>query len=234
MYSVDVLTLEQLLREREKLEQAVKAANDLAFAKSGEISIVRANQTKTAKDYERQLAALQKQHADSAARQKIEIDIARAEREKIVTNNEFLKRDLKEESEKVKQLQRLTKIAGERSTSNMVTTPKKTNTSALPYRDGFDDDDLVTVSQPNAVSRAKAVTPKAGGKRKRKALEDSPGQPLQLTHPKGNLLSAVPSHPSRQDDSATTLQVSTKEDHRFKVSVSILGSARDVRLTIYR
>ena len=194
----------------------MKAANDLAFAKSGEISIVRANQAKTTKEYERQLASLQKQHADSAAQQRTEIEIARAEREKIATSNEFLKRDLREESEKVKQLQRLTKVTGESSMNNMVTTPRKA--TALPYRDGFDDDEIMMVSPSHGGGKAKAATPKVGGKRKRKAVEDSPGRPLQLSHPKASIPPAVPSQTNSQEDFTVNTLPLAKEDHRFKVT----------------
>ena len=171
----------QLLRERESLQQVVREANNNVLAKAGEISIVRANQVKASKEYERQVAALQKSHADEAARQKAEIEATRAERERIATDNKFLRRDLVEESERTKILQRNAKDTNARAASTKAVTPKKHN--SIPFRDGFDDDEILLLS-PSKGSGVKAVTPKAGAKRKRKNLDDSPGQPLQLSQPK--------------------------------------------------
>ena len=50
----------------------------------------------------------------------------------------------------------------------------------MPYRDGFDDDELVLVSPSKAKDKPKAeTTPRAGNKRKRNT-NPSPVQPLVL------------------------------------------------------
>lgn len=203
------------------MQQAVKAANDLALAKAGEISIVRANQMKTSKEHEKQIAALQKLHADAAAHQKVEIENARAERERIATENRFLKRDLIEETEKAKQLQRVAKGAVGTTNGRTVNLPKKGTGTTLAYRgnfrDGFDDDEIQAVSPSKIATRSKAMTPKASAKRKRKAVDDSPGQPLQLSQPKRDELPDAPAQVSRPDASFLSTQVGRKEDQRFQV-----------------
>lgn len=205
------------------MQQAVKAANDLALAKAGEISIVRANQMKTSKEHERQMAALQKLHTDAAVRQKVEIENARAERERIATENRFLKRDLIEESEKAKQLQRLAKGTVGRTSGGSVTTPKKGTTATLAYRDnlrdGFDDDEIQAISPSKINPRSKAMTPKPGAKRKRKVVDDSPGQPLQLSQPKKDELPDAPAQVSTSDVSFTSARVDRSGEKRFQVPV---------------
>lgn len=49
----------------------------------------------------------------------------------------------------------------------------------LPYRDGFDDHEIVLVSPSKPKEKAKADTPKAGDKRKRN-VNPSPIRPLIL------------------------------------------------------
>jgi hypothetical protein len=49
-------------------------------------------------------------HADEAARQRAEIESARAEKEKIATENMFLKRDLTEEGEQTRLLRRTSRM----------------------------------------------------------------------------------------------------------------------------
>ena len=203
------------------MQQAVKAANDLALAKAGEISIVRANQMKTSKEHEKQMAALQKLHADAAVRQKAEIENARAERERIATENRFLKRDLIEETEKARQLQRAAKGTVSTTHGRTVNSPKKGTGATLAYRgnirDGFDDDEIQDVSPSKIATRSKAMTPKAGAKRKWKAVDDRPGQPLQLSQPKRDELPDAPAQVSTPDVSLTGSQVDRNEDQRFQV-----------------
>ena len=203
----------------------MKEANEKVLAKTGEISIVRANQAKTSKDFEKQVATLQKLHADEKARQKAEITNARAEGERIATENRFLKQDLTEETGRTRDLQRNTKdktgkpLPTSTANEDTVLTPRKAK--ALPFRDGFDDNEIVMVSPTKAVGNLKPVTPKAGGKRKRKNVDDSPGQPLQLSQRKNV---QAPDDPMQSGDEPplpirTKLQKSI--DQRFQVCISM-------------
>ena len=145
------------------------------MAKQGEIAIVRGNQVKAAKEFERQLQALQKAQMDDAARYRKEIEQAKAEAKKVATDNRFLQQDLTEEGRRIKALQRDLKGKG-----NIVgpTTPKK---KQLPFRDGFDDDEMVALSPTKSGGRR--GTP-SRAKRKRKVTEDSPIPiPLELSSP---------------------------------------------------
>ena len=178
----------QLLSEREALQQAIQNANDIACSKAGEIAIVRANATKIERDFENRTTALQKLHADEAIRQKIEVEKARAELQKIATEKDFLENDLAEGIKQIRNLQRAIKKVGEKTAESKATgkenqpvTPRKNK--ALAYADGFDDEEIQPMSPSRLVIRSKANTPKAGAKRKRKATEASPVKPLEFTQP---------------------------------------------------
>ena len=142
----------------------------------------------------------------------------------ITTENIFLKKDLIDEGEQSRMLRRNLKNAGAggkkvlaKTTANAspVTTPKKHK--PLPFRDGFDDDEIMVVSPTKAAPKARRGTPKLGDKRKRKVAEDSPGQPLQLSQSKENdILQNDPQPNGQQEDAA--LQSLGREDDRFPVS----------------
>ncbi|KAL8660652.1 MAG: hypothetical protein Q9202_006356 [Teloschistes flavicans] len=186
---IDALHAEilELRRERADLEKAKKAAEDIALAKSGEIAIIRANQSKSEKIFESKLNALQKLHADEAARQKVEVERAQAEKRKIATEKGFLQNDITEGNAQIRDLQRAVKAkAGvpkatlnEDERTNAPTTPRKNK--GLNHGDGFEDEEVQLASSSRLPYRSKTATPKAGGKRKRKAIDASPVKPLQLS-----------------------------------------------------
>lgn len=214
----------QLVRERDTIQQELETANSNALSRAGENAIIRANHAKVIREYEKKSLELQKIHADEGSRQRAEIEKARAERERIATENEFLKRDLTEEAERVRNLTRNAKAGGGKplvsktaAGTDIVTTPKKG--IALPYRDGFDDDEIMVVSPSKTANKPKAVTPKAGAKRKRKHTEDSPVQPLHLSQPKRDD-GPRPTESSRQSPSKAVepmQYIPRTEDIRFEV-----------------
>lgn len=112
--------------------------------------------------YDCQLAALRKAMAEAATKHKEEVDAARAEGKMLATENAFLKHDLAEEA-----FQKTSRIAkGKTGDKELPTTPKKTK--VLPFRDGFDDDEIIIVSPSKSrESRSKRGTPVVPGKRKR-------------------------------------------------------------------
>lgn len=197
------------------------------LAKAGEASIVRANQAKTVRECQAKVQALEKLHVETVARQKIELDSARAERERMATENKFLRRDVIEESEKARQAQKLAKgtTGGPPAQINgeLTTTPKKSKVPS--YRDGFDDDEIVTISPSKVLGRQKPLTPKLGTKRKRKANEDSPGQPLQLSQPKGASFvdSFMEDLPESITQVPTTVSPAPKEDQRYQFIQMVLN-----------
>ena len=173
---VDVSSLQarvaELEAEQARLRHAEQEARNAALAKQGEISIVRANQEKATKEYERRIAVMQKLHADEAAKQKAELEAGRKEREKMETDNRFLKHDLAQEADRAKRLDGPGK--------QRVETPRKTKRHAVG--DGFDDDEVRLMSPSKSRDKSREQTPKAGAKRKR-PVQDSPIAPLSFDQP---------------------------------------------------
>ena len=189
---------------------------------------MRANATKVEKEFENRTTALQKLHADEAARQKIEVERARAELQKIATEKDFLENDLAEGTKQIKTLQRAIKKGGDRDPEskpggkeNQPLTPKKTK--SLAYADGFDDEEIQPMSPSRLVIRSKANTPKAGAKRKRKPAEASPVKPLELTQPVHIDSFERTAQPQRSDDQSAKNQspwrAPVRQDQKFKVRV---------------
>lgn len=216
------LIVQKLLRERRTLQEAVNSANELVSAKTGEIAVVRANQSKLEKENEQRLVALQKLRAEEAARYKVEVEKARAEQQKIAIEMQFLENDLDQGNKQIKNLQRVVKDGvGKASLSrseegrNQVTTPKKNK--SLPYGDGFDDDEIQIISPSKLSVRPKALTPKVTGKRKRKVEENSPAKPLPLGQPENVDRLADPVQDSNIDNSAAFINSSQQNNDNFKV-----------------
>ncbi|KAI9696788.1 MAG: hypothetical protein M1836_005150 [Candelina mexicana] len=218
----------ELLRERDSLQQTVQEAQAAVLAKNGEVAIIRSNEAKRAKEQERKTIALQRLHADEEARRKADIERTRAEKEKVETECRFLQQDLANEAEKSRNIQRRLKgvdgkapLARPTANASPLTTPKKAKT--LPYRDGFDDDEVLLVSSSKSNVRSQRGTPKAGAKRKRRANEGSPSQPLQLSEPKAR---EDGTGRGKQQDLGHThvlLQELGQEDERFKFMQKLLN-----------
>lgn len=187
---------------------------------------MRANATKVEKDFENRTMALQKLHADEAVQQRIEVEKARAELQKIATEKDFLENDLAEGTKQIRNLQRAIKKVGDkgsetkaRGKENLPVTPKKNK--ALVYADGFDDEEIQPMSPSRLVIRSKADTPKAGAKRKRKITEASPVKTLELTQPIQIDSFEETARPHRNDVHSAIDQLPrptpVRQDQRFKV-----------------
>ncbi|KAI9841534.1 MAG: hypothetical protein M1837_000635 [Sclerophora amabilis] len=222
----------ELLQEQKALQASLEAANSAAFSRSGEVAIIRANQAKAAKEHERNMVAIQKLHAEEASKQRIALEQANEERKKASDNVMFLEHDLREQTEKLQSLQRSNKAAkstslrdvsiGEKSDTSPITTPKKKKN--LPYRDGFDDEEIAFAS-PKKLNggRSGGGTPKPGTKRKRKGIDDSPAKPLQLSQAnseKSINRGAVDHGPALGESLKQSL---AREDSRFEFLQSILS-----------
>lgn len=169
----------QLEQEKEQMRRELAEARTLAETKAGEIAIIRSKQARMAEEYDRQLVALRKAMADRETTHKEAVDAAMSEGKMLATENLFLQHDLAEEVHQLrnyKTKQRATEKAPP-------VTPKKSR--VLPFRDGFDDDEIAVVSPSKSAARSKRGTPTVPGKRKRQASVDSPA-PLQLS-PAGEL-----------------------------------------------
>ncbi len=122
-------------------------------------------------------------HAEEAARRKIEVDRARAERQQIETQKRFLENELARETEQIRSLQRAVKSSGGKALSEAAAKPLTPKKSKASYGDGFDNDEIQVASPPRLALRSKPATPRAGSKRKR-PTEGSPSKPLQLSEPR--------------------------------------------------
>ncbi|KAI9924569.1 hypothetical protein MW887_006842 [Aspergillus wentii] len=171
----DILN-ERLARENERNQQIMEelaSAKSVMETKTGEIAIIRANQAKLAENHDRQLTALRKAMAEESAKHKEELEAARAEGKMLATENAFLRQDLAEEA-------RMNGLKAKSKVEDKVppVTPKKSR--ILPFRDGFDDDEIIAISPSKSQGgRSKRGTPTVPGKRKRKHSQGSP-TPLQL------------------------------------------------------
>ncbi|KAF4171437.1 hypothetical protein CNMCM8694_002657 [Aspergillus lentulus] len=206
--------------EDERLKQMTEelaAAKSLAETKAGEIAIIRANQAKLVENYDRQLAALRKAMAEETAKHKEEVEAARAEGKLLATENAFLKQDLAEETMRINNM----KAKSRAEDKAPPVTPKKTR--KLPFRDGFDDDEIMAIS-PSKSAKSKRTTPTGPGKKKRKLDPGSP-TPLPLRQP-AELVAEPPEDlldDAMMDDVMVDEPVPRKEDRNAELMKSILN-----------
>lgn len=177
----------QIRRERDQLQQSLEAAKAELRAKVGEVTIVRANQAQYKKELERRVVANEKRMEAEVAKTQEELTKITLERDSLRTESVFHKADVRDEVQQSKLSRRAVKPPGDggaaaskNAAAIPITTPKKHH-KALSYRDGFDDDEIMVISPSKGGARSKAGTPKAGGKRKRKGIDDSPIPALQLS-----------------------------------------------------
>ncbi|CAO1600320.1 hypothetical protein XANCAGTX0491_004013 [Xanthoria calcicola] len=244
---VDALNAQilELRSERDQLEKARQAAEEAALAKSGEIAIIRANQSKSEKIYESKIQVLQKLHLEEAARQRLEVDRALAEKQKVTTEKGFLQNDLTEGNAQIRSLQRAvlgkantTKATAGKDSAKVArpTTPKKIR--SLDHGDGFEDDELQLTSPSKLPYRSNTGTPKAGNKRKRKAVPASPIKPLQLSQANdasGTAVDFPDEAPVQPTSNTTAAQVpaitaptTALPDRRFELSQQVMNHRMNI------
>lgn len=169
-----MIDIPQLEQEKEEMQRQLAEAKTLAETKAGEIAIIRSKQNRMTEEYDRQLAALRKAMADEANKHREEVEAAMAEGKMLATENIFLQHDLAEEAHQLRSF----KSKQRAEEKNPPVTPRKSR--VLPFRDGFEDDEIAVVSPSKSAARSKRATPTVPGKRKRQASQDSPA-PLQLS-----------------------------------------------------
>jgi hypothetical protein len=179
------------------------------------LSVIRERQKKDAQEHELQLQALNKSRADDAAKQKADLEAKRKEIEAYETNNRFLEHDLAQARD-----ERAKRLKPTRTNTGRLT---RQPSQSLPYRDGFDDNEIVTLSPSKPKDRSKSSTPKVGEKRKRNAVV-SPAPQLQL-----NPQPSVTSSPAPLVVKSTPVVeqlIQTRDDIQFQVGlVQITASA---------
>jgi hypothetical protein len=158
------------------LRRTLDEATSTVQSKTGENAILRQKLEKQTKDSNQKQSTIRQLYQEQLAKQKAETERIKSENQKVITDNRFLEHDLALEAGRAKQLQRNLKAGGLSGRASPVSTPKKNRT--LPFRDGFDDDDVITLSPSK--TRSKPSTPKGGTKRKRLGNDQSPIQPPAL------------------------------------------------------
>ncbi|KAL4885908.1 hypothetical protein BJY04DRAFT_179456 [Aspergillus karnatakaensis] len=174
-YKQLTLKLQQEHERYSRLETELASAKSMAETKAGEIAIIRSNQAKLIEDYERDITALRKAVAEEMAKYREEVEAVRAEGKMLATENTFLKQDLAEETMRTNRMR--TKLRGEEKVPPV--TPKKTR--ILPFRDGFNDEEILAAS-PSKSGRSKRTTPTVAGKKRRRTSQGSP-TPLRSSPP---------------------------------------------------
>lgn len=199
---VDILAMQSRIAELEaqqaRLVQSEHEARRAAEVKQGEIAIVRSNQEKASKEYERRISVMQKLHIDETSKQKAELEAGRKERDKMETHNRFLQHDLAQEAERAKR----TAVSGKgKAGPGETSTPRKLKRTAMG--DGFEDDEVQIISPSRSKDKSREQTPKVGLKRKRLA-QDSPIAPLSFSKP--------PRKESTQESLPTTVTTKHSEE----------------------
>ncbi|KAI9668949.1 MAG: hypothetical protein M1817_005172 [Caeruleum heppii] len=226
------IQLRESERERESLRRALEEAQSAALAKTGEVSIIRANLAKTSKEFQRSMVAFEKAQADENARQLAEMEVAEKERQRVVTHNVFLQQELAEGVENFRRLKQSMREAAKQDgqspsseaavdVSPMITPKKPSN---LPGRDGFDDGEIIAPASRSLPARSRFGSPKTGNKRKRTSTGGSPGQALPLSQPRtGSSPSVGARHEPMMINEALVAKL--QEEHgSFEVSLDLFAA----------
>lgn len=160
-------------------------AKSLAETRAGEIAIIRSNQAKMLQEHDQRLAAMRKSREESETEHKEKLDASLRDTKILATEIAFYQQDLAEQRRSNDP--RLKTSVTEKAPP---VTPKKTK--SLPFRDGFDDDEITAVSpSKSAAARSKQPTPVVPGKRKRQLSQDSPTK-LQLSRQPKSIVEEAP------------------------------------------
>ncbi|KAF2713208.1 hypothetical protein K504DRAFT_498024 [Pleomassaria siparia CBS 279.74] len=225
-----LLRIKKLEQDKARLNRDLNSEKSKALSKTGEVDTVRRRLDAANRENERKVLALQQAHNEMLAKHKVELDKVRREREQAQTNNMFLEHDMAREADNTK---RVKKGVVTRPKSNAVvspaTTPKRQHKS-LPFRDGFEDDDIVMASpsKHRDKDRSKPSTPRQVGKRKRQPIDQSPIPVLQLSEPRVRG-QTTPQKPSLQSENTIDpallegLSLRKEDDHRFTLLHRLLS-----------
>ncbi|ORY18641.1 hypothetical protein BCR34DRAFT_473229 [Clohesyomyces aquaticus] len=213
-----LLRIKTLEQDKARLNRDLHAERSKALSKSGEADTVRRRLEAATRENERRLQALQHAHANEVARQKADLDKIRRERETAQTNSLFLEHDLAREAGRVRRVKKSGKepvVPRSRTDPSPVGTPKRSK--VLPFRDGFDDEDIVMASPTKSPHKTKPSTPSKASKRKRPATDPSPIPALQLSEPRDRQKTQEPSGKELPKIDASILERLRRDDHRFEL-----------------
>jgi hypothetical protein len=134
------------------LQQRVRALEAELHSARGEAAILRSNSNRIREIHDEEVSRLKKQNADKMARQEKLVEAALVSEKNATTELQFLQRDLKEVTSKVRRKDTGTIGGG-------ATTPKK-GAKTWGVSDGFDDMDIVA-SPSKAQGKARSTGPVA-------------------------------------------------------------------------
>ena len=181
---------------------------------------MRANQVRHEKELERRIIAQEKLQEAEMAKAQSELAKVMQERDRLQRAEMFEQQDVREEIHRSKTARQRTREKGSTNVgpaTTTTTTPKKNKGPS--YRDGFDQDEIMIVSPSRSAGRSRVGTPKAGGKRKRKGVDDSPLPALQLTQsPRTGVRSGREEEEEREPVWEGLSSRFSQADGRFEVS----------------
>ncbi|KAL2352636.1 hypothetical protein BJ546DRAFT_849393 [Cryomyces antarcticus] len=220
--------IQQFPAVQDVLRKSAEDARNAALVKAGETAITRANLDKTTKEYERKIHVMKKLYEEEIGKQKTELDVARKDREKVETNNRFLEHDLAQEVERAKRSRgTLTDgTADARKASGTgqpgpAGTPKKGK--GLPFRDGFEDDEIFMPSPSKSRDKSRSATPVGGAKKRKRTVNDSPAPLLQLCQPGVVAEAEEASEPPTDGSGRELLAKIGREEERFNFMQRVLN-----------
>ncbi|KAF2654864.1 hypothetical protein K491DRAFT_599979 [Lophiostoma macrostomum CBS 122681] len=213
-----LLRIKKLEQEKARMSRDLQSEKSRFMSKSGEAETARRRLDATNRENERRMLALQQSHHEAVAKHDAELEKIRREREQAQTNNMFLEHDLAREADKTKRMKKnarnnVPSMQKQNSVPSPIGTPKRQQKN-LPFRDGFDDDDILMASPTKNRDKSKAATPKQASKRKRQVVDQSPVPALQLSEPRAPPLREESSVAADKFDPSLFERL-RREDHRF-------------------
>ncbi|KAF2401729.1 hypothetical protein EJ06DRAFT_357215 [Trichodelitschia bisporula] len=167
--------IQQLEAALQDAQKKADEATRTAQSKAGEAAILRKRLETIPQVHEREMAVQKQRHLSEVEKLKAALETAKADAERVATDNQFLEHDFARDKGKVRQKS----FPAEKGGGSPAVTPRKSRVQ--PFRDGFDDD-MIMLSPSRAKEKSRMLTPK--GKRKR-GKDESPQKalPLRLSQP---------------------------------------------------
>jgi len=220
-----IKTLEQ---EKHRLSTSLESAAAEATRKAGEVDNLRRRADQTSRATELRIQHQQREHGETTAKFAAERDALLRQLEQTKTSIAFDEHDRHDEQMRrprrtVPTRPKLPAPALAPPTRSPAGTPRKTH-KTLPPGDGFDDDDIITLSPSKRRDGKKAATPKQPGKRKRQVAHDSPVPTLQLSEPRDKGKASVPEATlAKSTPHLHLLRALWKDDRRFALLHRLLS-----------
>ncbi|KAK5944250.1 hypothetical protein PMZ80_003531 [Knufia obscura] len=208
---------EALRSEVEQLRKEKEALNTQLFTARGEISVVRSKNVNDLKAAERQIDILKKQMQEQATKHQTTLQAKEAAYVQLVTDSNFQKHELDEQTRRVQVLQRQAKERPLNDRPNDINlSPRKGLASNL--RDGFDDDEVMQLSPGRSPARRRTSKPNTPTKKRKQANVSDVDMPSLALRLSGN----QDSHGVEKTDSNAPPKGHTVRDHTSELHLQFL------------